>query len=94
MFSQKFHEFFFLGHPRPTAFGAYIHIIIVNRLRNYYEAYCSNSIKKNIYKYLITNLHKNVAYGDLQSKSPWTEYGDLRSKSPYSVRTQENTDQK
>ena len=74
MFSQKFHEFFFLGHPRPTAFEAYIHIIIVNRLRNYYETYCSNSIKKNIYKYLITNLHKNVALVfSLREKCPNTD---------------------
>ena len=32
---------------------------IVNRLKNDYETYCSNS-EKNIFEYLITNLHKNV----------------------------------
>ena len=49
-----------LHHPQeklPSKTPA-LELNIVNRPRNGYETYCSNSLRKNIFQYLIVNLHK------------------------------------
>ena len=52
-------RFPYIGSSK-VPFREHLDKYIVNRPANGYETYYSNFLKKNIYEYLITSLHKNV----------------------------------
>ena len=68
-----------LHHPQeklPSKTPA-LELNIVNRPRNGYETYCSNSLRKNIFQYLIVNLH-NVSFLRLKNNKNQAFFNNIK----------------